>query len=378
MIHIRRQILPQFLPTQKIIVEEERQPKIKKINQYLLISKLGSGSSAKVYLAQDQESHRFYAAKAIPVSERRHDGGQGVASLDREIRNMKQLNNEHLVKLHEALYAPKSDTAYLFLEWAECGTLQDFIQRRQYFNESALATIFHFVLKGLSSLHSAGIVHKDIKPSNILLFSSGVPKLADFGIGHSFQSAEAVIGSPAYQAPELFDNFDFDEEENTDSYFDEDKNEIDAAKGDIWSVGVSLYQTAFGILPYSGGNMYEIFREIYNKPLEIPNTSEHLEETFGKGNVHQVYSDKLINIIKQMLTVDHTKRPTLDEVLNNEFFKQASSNPQLNLPEFVPEPPSQQRKIVNIQAKPWDEGLLLAIPSKPSASFPIIRASYCC
>ena len=118
MIHIRRQILPQFLPTQKIIVEEERQPKMKKINQYLLISKLGSGSSSKVYLAQDQESHRFYAAKAIPVSERRHDGGQGVASLDREIRNMKQLNNEHLVKLHEALYAPKSDTAYLFLEWA--------------------------------------------------------------------------------------------------------------------------------------------------------------------------------------------------------------------------------------------------------------------
>ncbi|OHT01090.1 Serine/threonine-protein kinase stk11 [Tritrichomonas foetus] len=331
MFNMRRTFLPHMIPSQRIIIEENRQPKMKKVNQYTLRSKLGSGSSSKVYLACDETTGAFYAVKAIHILEHRHNG-TGAAGLEREIRIMRKLNHHNIVKLVDVLYASTVDTAYMVIEWANCGTMQDLIERiyggnqnnqQNRFSEADLASIFKQVIEGLSYLHSKGIIHKDIKPSNILIFSDGSAKLSDFGIGHSFQSAEAVVGTPAYQAPELFE----DEED-----YEED---IDPTKGDIWSLGVSLYEAAFGKLPYVGANLYEIVRSINMTKLDIPENE---------------YSSALISIIQLMLTVDSSKRPTLDEVKNHEFFKLAEENPKWEFQTMMPKAPLPDSKVVIVPA----------------------------
>ena len=329
--HMRRAFLPQLIPSQRIIVEETKQPKMKKVNQYLLRSKLGCGSSAKVYLAKDETTGKYYAAKAVQILERRHNG-LGAAGLEREIRIMRQLNHPNIIHLHDVLYASSVDTAYLFIEWADCGTLMDAINGHHKFNEATLASIFHQITLGLSYLHSQGIVHKDIKPSNILLFSYGAAKLSDFGIGHSFQSAEAVVGTPAYQAPEMFED---DEEDVGNGDCEYSEEEIDPAKGDIWSLGVSLYEAAFGRLPYYGNNLYEIVRSIYNTKLEIPEND---------------YSPLLNDLIKKMLTVNQSERPSLAEVMKHEFFNAAANSPNLHLPSLAPTGPIPDVKIVKVPA----------------------------
>lgn len=335
MIRVRRSTIPPVLPKGRLIVEEARQPKMKKVNQYLLRSKLGTGSSSKVYLAVDEDSGLYYAAKALHVLERRHNV-QGASSLEREIRIMRQLNHLNIVKLHDVLYASRYDIAYLFIEWADCGTLQDAINNRHRFDEISIASIFKQIINGLAYLHSKGIVHKDIKPSNILLFSYGAAKLSDFGIGHSFQSAEAVVGSPAYQAPELFDGSNDDDEEVSNGSSEEEVEEIDPTKGDIWSLGISLFEAVFGFLPYTGENMYEIIHEIYTTELNIP--KDHS------------YSPLLIDLIQKMLTINQSSRPSLKELLEHDFFKKAVNAPKFNISPHSPPPILPDVKIVKVEA----------------------------
>jgi serine/threonine-protein kinase 11 len=157
--------------------------------------------------------------------------------------------------------------AYVILEWASFGSLQTVMSQKMDFD--VLASIFKQVVNGLQYLHSQGIVHQDIKPSNILLCRDGIAKLSDFGIGHSFHSADAMVGTPAYQAPEFFD--------------DDPDAILDPVKEDIWSLGVSLYQATFGQLPYFGESMFQISWKAKNSKLEIPgNAPEPLRELIAK------------------------------------------------------------------------------------------------
>ncbi|OHT06694.1 CAMK family protein kinase [Tritrichomonas foetus] len=323
--HVRRSTCPRFLPVQHVIVEEQKQLKLKMVNQYLLLTKLGSGAFSKVYLSQDDTTSKYYAAKAVHVHERRHNG-PGAAGLEREIRIMRILNHPNIVALHDVLYASTTDTAYLFMEWAECGSLQQAIQKGIKFEENILAGIFKQIVEGLSYLHSQGIVHRDIKPSNILLFLNGSVKLSDFGIGHTFQSAETVIGTPAYQAPELLE----DEEEDFSDI------DIDPTKGDVWSLGVSLYEAAYGSLPYYGQNLYEIVNKINNTPLVIPENRK--------------YSDNFIDLLLKMLHKNPDERISLDDIKNHPFFEGAqSSSLSFRLRPFQP-PPRGTTQVMKIMA----------------------------
>lgn len=284
-----------FYTFSKIIDEEPKKRVTKKVNQYLLFKKLGYGSTSKVYLSQDSNTNSLYAAKVIHLSDTYHSG-DGAAGLDREIRIMRLLSHPSIIKLYEVLYDSKRVTAYLFIEYANLGTLENMISNGVYLSEDTLASIFKQIIEGLIYLHSQGIVHHDVKPSNIMLFSKGQAKLADFGIGHSFESREHVIGTPAYQAPEIF------KEDFAD----------DPCKEDVWSLGISLYESAFGKVPYEGLNVFEIVHNIKTTPLDIPKNHER--------------SANLIDIIKKMLTVNQKERISMKEILNHPFFSNSKDS----------------------------------------------------
>ena len=460
-----------ILPVYHYIVEENRPPKIKKINQYILISKLGTGYFSKVYLAVKYDENKkssenektkesYFAAKAIHV----HQSVQSSVDLEREVKMLRKLNHPNIIKFYKLLYAPSTDIAYIIMEWANCGTLQQAISKKIKFDEKTLASIFIQIALALSYLHSTGTVHRDVKPSNILLFSDGTAKLSDFGISHSLESAESVFGTPSYQAPDIFDEVDskilskyhsvknkdgsqfnslkthleqknlylhkynkthpiynsgitfhvqksnistfsmrnipkatneddiynenkddyvannsnykknvinFNDENNNkkcNSYNDVVKESIDydyikeinnednsknndkfsnkclnnccntaiydksktqqsstessesvsfdekeswkndPKKSDVWSLGISMYQTAFGILPYEGKNMYEIINNINNSDLIIPENNE------------RQYSILFVDLIVKMLKKNPNERISINEVIQHPFF----------------------------------------------------------
>jgi serine/threonine-protein kinase 11 len=297
---------------------------IKKVNQYALLEVLGNAATSKVYLAYDTQTDKPFAAKAISV----HGSNNEALTLEREIRLLRRLDHPNIIQLHEVLHNRNQRMVYVILDWASAGSLQDRIHQRLPLN--AIASIFKQVVNGLAYLHDQGIVHQDIKPSNILLFDNGIAKLSDFGICHSFDSTEQVMGSPAYQAPEVFD--------------DSCDTELDCVKEDVWSLGVSLFETISGRLPYSEETVCDLWRGSGNRPLVIPDGIPR----------------SLRDLIANMLQVDPDKRFDLEQVRAHPFLAEAEETFRLGVsPRDVPRLTA-SRSMYNVAADVCGEGYSFA------------------
>lgn len=268
----------------KVVIHQEKQRTTKQVGHYTLIGKIGRGISSKVFVSEDIKTSRFVAVKSVKLSGRQ----ENEMMLRREIRTMERVaGHPNIVRLYEALFSQEKSTVYLILELADGGTLAE-LTKQVKLTESQLRHIYKQAVSALIHVHTIGIVHRDVKPANILLFTDGSAKLSDFGIGTSFESAEAVVGSPAYQAPELF-------EESWDA---------EPTKGDVWSLGVSIFESFFGKLPFQGANLYEIVNYATTEGLVIPDGA----------------SDDLKDLITQMLTIDPSQRISMQDVARHPFF----------------------------------------------------------
>jgi serine/threonine protein kinase len=183
---------------------------------------------------------------------------------------------------------------YLALEYANGGDMLAYVNSRKLLSEPEAAAIFAQVIDGIKFCHGLGVCHRDLKLENLLL-CDGVVKIADFGLanysppsmapGESFMQTHC--GSPLYAAPELL--------RNTAAY--------DAAKVDIWSLGVVLYALVCRKLPFEGDGLPAILKKIVAADYAIPST----------------LSLPLVDLLKKMLSVDPALRPTADEVATHEW-----------------------------------------------------------
>jgi serine/threonine protein kinase len=172
---------PRVLNFEPLLINDQESKPQTKLNQYILAGRLGRGGNARVYLAIDSKTGLQVAAKAIRLE------GSSSLSLQREIRNMRHLHHPNIITFIEVLHRKDTNTIYLILEQARCSL------KGHRFTEVQAVYVFRQVVDGLLYLHDRRLVHKDIKPSNLLLFENGIVQIADFGIGHSFASAETVI-----------------------------------------------------------------------------------------------------------------------------------------------------------------------------------------
>jgi serine/threonine-protein kinase 11 len=272
------------------------------VNQFILAHPLGQGSFAKVYLAYDVHQRTFFAIKRFRLKElQRIDSG--VSQLEREISAMRKIIHPNIIRLHSVLHDEESEVVYLILDYADCGSLENLLISGNL-DRNLVKYVFVRVLEAVSYLHSHGIIHQDIKPSNILMSGNGGVFLSDFGVGHSFQSAAMVVGSPAYQAPEALADSEVESEW-----------EFNPAGEDVWSLGVTLYQCLFRRLPFVGENVFEIVQDILRRPLEIEEGTEK----------------EVIELLRGMMTVDPEKRMTLDEVRAAPFFRDAPKEMRLEV-----------------------------------------------
>lgn len=276
----------------------------KQVNDYLFLQKLGKGSYGKVYLAVNTTTKQKYAIKKITLRELIH-ASAGVAQLEREIRLMRSLHHPNILKLHEVLFLEKTRIVYLVLEYAENGSLGKYIERKISIPLDATFSVIKQITESLVYIHSKGFVHQDIKPWNILMRQDGRALLADFGIGHSFQSACMVVGTPAFQAPEAL--------------ADEGDAEARPQEEDVWALGITLYQLLFLKLPFIGDNLYEIVCDIKNRPVEIPEDTD----------------PEIVALLRGMLQVDPQLRMKMKEVREHPLIANAPDLAQ-NLPHMPP------------------------------------------
>lgn len=285
-----------------ISIPNERQKKFKKVNQYALLKLVGSGSSSKVYVAIDTETKSYYAVKVIRMNK------SNTPQIRQEIRMIREMNHPNVIKFKEVLYSIQKSKIYFIIEYSDLGTLSKLIENDVKLTEEQICSIFKQIVEAIVYVHSKKITHQDIKPRNILIFSDGRAKLSDFGVCHFFQSLDLMFaGTPAYQAPEIFDAFDdIDESENSEN------NSIDPIKCDIYSLGVSLYETITNHLPYQGSSLFEIADEMRNHPdIEF---SDEISTTI---------SPELLKIVKEMMELDPQKRISMEQIQS--FFEQFKS-----------------------------------------------------
>ncbi|XP_075478308.1 CBL-interacting serine/threonine-protein kinase 7-like [Primulina tabacum] len=269
------------------------------LEKYQLGYLLGRGSFAKVYKGRSLEDNTVEVAIKVIDKAATVDAAMEPRIL-REVSAMRRLHHHpNILKLHEVL-ATKSKI-YLVMELAPGGELFAKLGRCRRFSESTARRYFQQLISALRFCHQNEVVHRDIKPQNLLLDHKGALKITDFGLSAlSEQKRDGLIytacGTPAYTAPEVVYHKGYNGE-----------------KADAWSCGVLLYVFLVGSLPFDDRNLPNMYRAMHRREFEIPDW----------------ISKSAKSIIYKLMDPNPKTRLSLDELTNLSWFKKSFSLPNL-------------------------------------------------
>jgi len=256
--------------------------------------KIGTGSFATVYAGRLKADGMLVAVKAVEMRKLNKKLRQ---NLQVEINIMREHTHPNLVKLHAVERAVDEQHAYLVMEYCAGGDLAAFLKKRGgHVPESTARRFMKQIAKGIAYLQSHNLIHRDLKPHNLLLTkdsTAAVVKIADFGFARLIQPttlADTMCGSPLYMAPEVLSSMKYD------------------LKADLWSSGTILFQMISGKPPYHGDNYIHLLENIKKKKWSIP-------ESFAN-----TISDECKDLLARLLQKDPTIRISADECLVHPFF----------------------------------------------------------
>ena len=228
-----------------------------RIGHYVVEGTLGHGAMGTVYLARDERIGRRVALKQLQLAKAQFEDAESAAEfymrLQREAEVCGSLQHPNIVTLYDVGYDGER-ISYLALEYVAGETLLDLLKRhrpRPLPVEAALR-IAADILRGLAYAHAKGIVHRDVKPANILIGDDGVAKIADFGIARPQQSsmtvAGALMGTPNYMPPEQV------------------KGIPATPRSDLFSLGVLLFEMVAGAKPFIATELAALLEKIVRTP----------------------------------------------------------------------------------------------------------------
>jgi len=220
--------------------------------RYLLERKLGSGGMADVWLAEDQELGRKVAVKIL--HERYANDEQFVERFRREATHAAGLSHPNIVSIYDR--GVSNDSYYIVMEYVEGRTLKELIVTRGPCPVPVAVSYTRQILAALRYAHRNGIIHRDIKPHNVIVDREGRVKVADFGIARAGASemteAGSIVGTAQYLSPEQARGAPVDE------------------SSDLYSTGVVLYELLTGTVPFTGETPVEIAMRHLSQAPEAP------------------------------------------------------------------------------------------------------------
>jgi serine/threonine-protein kinase len=222
--------------------------------RYLIVRKLGAGGMADVYLAEDQELGREVALKML--NERHATDEQFVERFRREAQSAAGLNHPSIVSIFDRGQA--EETYYIAMEYLDGRTLKELIVRNGPTPVPIAIDYARQILSALAFAHRKGIVHRDIKPHNVVVARDGRLKVTDFGIARSGASqmteAGSIVGTAQYLSPEQARGAAVD------------------ARSDLYSLGIVLYEMLTGHVPFTGEAPVEIAMKHLQSIAEPPSS----------------------------------------------------------------------------------------------------------
>lgn len=336
---------------------------VHRINQYQIKQEIGRGSFGAVHLAVDQYG-KEYAVKEFSKSRLRkraqsnslrrphaarrpghlaagvgfnsplhrhsasdiHDqegGGNPLYLIKEEIAIMKKLNHDNLVSLIEVLDDPNEDSLYMVLEMCKKGVVMKvgMEQKADPYDEESCRCWFRDLILGIEYLHAQGVVHRDIKPDNLLLTNDDVLKIVDFGVSEMFEKTSEMLtaksaGSPAFLPPELCVA---------------KHGDISGKAADIWSMGITLYCLRFGRIPFEKPGVLQLYDSIKHDEVDLSMESE--------GDFK--------DLMYRLLEKDPSKRIKMPDLRDHPWVTKRGTDPLLSAEENTAnliEPPTEEEK----------------------------------
>jgi serine/threonine protein kinase len=207
---------------------------------------------ATVYKAYQPSLDRYVAVKVLPTY-LAHEPGF-AARFQREARAIARLNHPHILPVHD--FGQEGELSYIVMRYVEAGILKEMLGKP--LDPKAVLEIMTQVGKALDYAHRQGIIHRDVKPSNVLMDEKGVALLADFGLAKMAEASVQLtksgvgVGTPAYMSPEQGQGISVD------------------ARSDVYSLGITLYEMLTGRVPYEAETPIAVVIKHITAPLPRP------------------------------------------------------------------------------------------------------------
>eukprot|EP00181_Compsopogon_caeruleus_P003533 CAMPEP_0184681878 /NCGR_PEP_ID=MMETSP0312-20130426/4876_1 /TAXON_ID=31354 /ORGANISM="Compsopogon coeruleus, Strain SAG 36.94" /LENGTH=318 /DNA_ID=CAMNT_0027133007 /DNA_START=161 /DNA_END=1117 /DNA_ORIENTATION=- len=255
-----------------------------RVDELYAIEKLvGEGNYAEVYRARCRVTKEKVAIKRLM---RKPGDKEQALSIEREELYMgKDINHPNVIRLRHMFKTPRM--VCIVQDLADCGDIAKYMKREKHFSEKDAKVILVQVLKGLAHLHDHGVVHRDIKPGNILFSTNGDVKIADFGLSAIIKEGETtttgMYGTPYYAAPEVF------------------RNEHYTTVADMWSLGVMVYFMLSGSQAFEAENSRAVKARV-------------LQGTFDmESGLWSSISAEAKSFISRLIEMDPKKRATAEQ-----------------------------------------------------------------
>ena len=259
-----------------------------KFGDYTVVKLLGKGAMGEVYKIVDGDA--VYALKIMKADiadkEKAHEWRKRFA---REAEIAMNIRHKNLIEVYDVGEDPETHLCYILMEYVGGGTLTDRLKKKGKLSIDEAVKIMMHIANGLDEAHKAGVVHRDIKPDNIMFTTDGVPKLADLGIARvkkggidtTVTRTDMIVGTPAYMSPEQMLN----------------SHDVDA-RADIYSLGVVFYEMLTGARPNQNSTIVELMAKAI-KGEELPDVR----------NVRPEVSASLAYALSRLVAQDAEKRP---------------------------------------------------------------------